>query len=77
MKEEDIKLKFKKETVKYLLAAFGLVAGLAWNDAVKSFIEFVFPLSKSSVWVKFIYAVLVTFLVFLVGQYVLKLSDKK
>ena len=72
MSEEGAREKFKKQTIGYLMAAFGLVAGLAWNDAIKSLIEFLFPLSGSSIWIKFIYAVAITILVFVVGNYVLK-----
>ncbi|PIQ66910.1 MAG: hypothetical protein COV95_01600 [Candidatus Zambryskibacteria bacterium CG11_big_fil_rev_8_21_14_0_20_40_24] len=50
-------------------AAFGLVAGLAWNDAIKEFIEVIFPLSKDTVAVKFLYAVLVTVVVVILIRY--------
>ena len=54
------KSEFKKRTVGYIVAALGLVAGLAWNDAIKSTIEYIFPAEAGSLWAKFIYAFLIT-----------------
>ncbi len=67
----------KNQTISYIAGALGLVAGLAWNDAVKALIESLFPLDKSSVWIKFIYAVLVTIVVVILTSYIFKSSDKK
>ncbi len=59
----------------YMAGAFGLVAGLAWNDAIKALIDLLFPVDKSSVWIKFIYAVLITILVVVVTKYMFRTSD--
>ena len=55
----------KAKTVAYISTAFGLVAGLAWNDAIKALIESLFPLAKNTLLAKFVYAVLVTVVVVL------------
>lgn len=48
----------------YLLAGFGVVAGLAWNEAIKAFIERFFPASEGSdILAKFIYAIVITIFV--------------
>ena len=62
LKEElkNVKLTVKKQIVTYVSAAFGFVSGLAWNDAIKGFIDYLFPQESESVWIKFIYAVLIT-----------------
>lgn len=70
---DETKKRLKNQTMGYLVSAFGLVAALAWNDAIKSLIELLFPFANSGVLIKFIYAVLITVLVVLVGQYVFKL----
>ncbi len=36
MINDQVKTRFKNQTMGYLIGAFGLVAGLAWNDAIKS-----------------------------------------
>ncbi|MDD3774100.1 MAG: DUF5654 family protein [Patescibacteria group bacterium] len=57
------------EQLKTLIgAALGLVAGLAWNDAIASAIKMIFPNDNaSSLILKFVYAVTITiFIVILV-----------
>ncbi len=57
----------KNQSFGYILGAFGFVAGLAWNDAVKSLIDFVFPLGTNGLFLKFLYAIVVTILVVIAG----------
>lgn len=52
----------KEKMVTLILAGFGLVAALAWNDAVQTLFSVLFPKSEGVVG-KFFYAVLVTILV--------------
>ena len=64
----------------YILAAFGFVAGLAWNDAIKALIDFAFPLGTDSIVAKFLYAAAVTILVIIatwVGTRLTKEPEKK
>jgi len=60
----------------YILTALGLVAGLAWNDAIKSLIESLFPKNSNSITVKFIYALLITTVVVVVSTYLVKIIKK-
>jgi hypothetical protein len=71
-KSKHIHHRFGEEMSKYVMAGFGLVAGLAWNDAIRSFIEYAFPMNKGSIWAKFIYAFIMTALVVLVGWHLEK-----
>ena len=64
--QKAISRQVREKTIGYILAAMGLVVALAWNDAIKNFIEYLFPLNKDSIWVKFIYASIVTFLIVIV-----------
>lgn len=74
-------LKIKNEVIQkisgYMFAAFGLVAALAWNDAIKSLIEEFFPIEKSTVIIKFLYAILITVVVVITSYYLTKLLTKK
>ncbi|MFA6047269.1 MAG: DUF5654 family protein [Parcubacteria group bacterium] len=83
-----IKTKIKKEisgvreeirnkTVGYIVTALGLVAGLAWNDAVKTLIENFFPAKENTVWAKFIYATVLTIIVVLISLYLVKIFKKE
>jgi len=71
-KGEKIKIEFQKKMIGYILAAFGLVAGLAWNEAIKALIEYLFPVSQNGLLAKFIYAILITLFVVLVAAYLSK-----
>lgn len=73
----EIKKEIREKTSGYILAAFGLVAALAWNDAIKSLIEYFFPLNKNTVLIKFTYAILITFILVIISVYLKRLlSDK-
>lgn len=62
----------RERAAQYLLAAFGLVAGLAWNEAIRALIEYFFPASASSLVAKFLYAGGVTLVVVLVSVYLIR-----
>jgi lysylphosphatidylglycerol synthetase-like protein (DUF2156 family) len=72
-----LKSELRERTLGYVVAAFGIVAGLAWNDAVKSLIEYVFPGDKNSLIVKFIYAVIITVLVVVVTTMLMRFAKKE
>ncbi len=79
IKEEELRIRkeVKKQTMSYVLAAFGFVVGLAWNDAIKTSIEYFFPLNQDSIFAKLIYAFLITFIVVLVTVYFVKSTEKE
>lgn len=79
IKEEQKKLRteIKEKTIGYMLAAFGLVAGLAWNEAIKALINVFFPTPGNDVIIKFVYAIVVTIIIVIVTVYLVKLIEKK
>ena len=60
--QQDIKLKaeIRERTLGYMLAAFGFVAGLAWNDAIQAAIGYLYPLPENTLPAKFLYAVIIS-----------------
>lgn len=66
----------KEKTLGFIITAFGLVAGLAWNEAIQSLIKSFFTVDKDSIWVKFIYAIVMTLLVVVVTIYLTRLFGK-
>lgn len=74
----EMKNEIRARTVGYILAAFGLVAGLAWNDAIKALIEYVFPADQAgdTLKAKFAYALAITVVVVVVSGYLARLSRK-
>jgi len=74
--KDKIKREVKKQVLTYVTAAFGLIAGLAWNEAIKELIDYLFPISNSLL-AKFIYAIIMTFVVILISLYLVKLFKKE
>ncbi len=70
--QEEATVKF----VGYILASFGLIAGLAWNEAIKAYIEIWFPATDDSASAKLFYAVILSFIIVIVTIIVSKLLAK-
>lgn len=73
----DLKNAVREKIVTFVTAAFGLVAGLAWNEAVQALISKFFQADENSLAAKFIYAVAVTIIATLVIVYLERLSKIK
>jgi len=73
----EIKNQTRERTTNLILAGFGFVAGLAWNEAIKSLIDTLFVIEKNSLLAKFIYAIVVTILVVIVSYFFSKLNTPK
>ena len=67
---------FREKTITLILGGFGLVAALAWNEAIKSLFETFFEKSNELIG-KFIYAIIVTVVVVIVSIKLKKVSEKK
>ena len=84
---EEQKKSFRKELFEQMLtlstAAFGLVAALAWNEAIKSFVDhYIQPyFPDTAIYYKFFYAVIVTllgvFITYQLSQVSSKFGNKK
>ncbi|OGY57549.1 MAG: hypothetical protein A3E61_01880 [Candidatus Colwellbacteria bacterium RIFCSPHIGHO2_12_FULL_43_12] len=74
---DEVRHELQEKMVGYIAGALGLVAGLAWNEAIKAFIENLFPLAKDTLAAKFIYAVIITLVVGLTTVYLIKFLGKK
>jgi hypothetical protein len=79
LKEElkSVKHEVRNKTVGYIVTALGLVAGLAWNDAIKSLIEYYFPLTDQNVWAKVIYAAILTLIIVFISVYLVRIMKKQ
>lgn len=67
----------QEKTFRYILAGFGFVAGLAWNDAIKALIDYIFPRPGYVLFSKFVYAFLITALAVLAGIYLMRVFKNK
>jgi hypothetical protein len=77
------KKKFHRELIKQMVllatAGFGLVAALAWNEAIQSFVntyvvKYISP--ESGVLSRFIYAIIITFVAVLVTYQLSRLNQE-
>lgn len=77
--DKETKLQFVTTFSALITAAFGLVAALAWNEAIKTAVGMVFS-SDNNVWGLLVYAILVTILavimVILIARQVKKITDQ-
>ena len=76
-KGKEFEREVREKTFGYIVASFGLVAGLAWNEAIKAMIEVFFPLQKDTLKAKFIYAILITIVVVSVSLYFSRFFKKE
>ena len=74
---QEVQQEVKNKTVGYIVTALGLVAGLAWNDAVKTLIEEFFPVKENTILAKFFYAAVLTAVVALISAYLVKIFKKE
>ncbi len=74
---ENISRQVKEKTLGFIITAFGLVAGLAWNEAIQSLIKSFFAVDKDSIWAKFIYAIAMTIIVVIITVYLTKFFSKE
>jgi len=76
--KEDIKQRVREQTTGYIATALGLVAGLAWNEAIKGLIDSIYPAANGGgLGAKFIYAIIVTIGIVIVSSYLIRFSQKK
>jgi len=68
---------FRERTMSFVVGGLGLVAGLAWNDAVKALIEYLLPLGRDSVLAKFIYALVISIIVVVFSVYLTRVLARK
>ncbi|MSU55880.1 MAG: hypothetical protein EXS51_01020 [Candidatus Taylorbacteria bacterium] len=79
VKEEGktLQKEVRERTLGFITAGLGLVAGLAWNDAIKALIEYLFPLDKNGLLAKFLYAIIITLVVVLLSVYLVRWLKKE
>lgn len=63
---KDLRIEILEKVMDLTTAGFGLVAALAWNEAIKRLFERLFPLPGGSLVASFIYALFITILVVII-----------
>lgn len=74
---ERITSEVRDRSMTYIAGGLGIVVGLAWNEAIKSLIDYFYPATgANSISAKFIYAVIITIVVVLVTMYIVRPPEK-
>ena len=68
---------FRKQTVGLVSGAFGFIAALAWNDAIKAFIDSFYENPGEGVSARFIYAIVITIIVVVVTVQLMKFAGSE
>lgn len=77
-KSGELRREINKKVASYITAGLGLVAGLAWNEAIKSLIDYIFPPSEGNgLMAKFIYALVITVVVVIVSLYLARILSQE
>jgi len=69
-----LKLELVEKMTTLVAAGFGLVAGLAWNQAIQDLFKLLFP-EQGGLIAKFLYAILITVIVVLVTTKLSRMSN--
>jgi len=72
-KGAELEKEIREKTLGYIITSFGLVAGLAWNDAIKALIDRFASDPGNGLKAKFLYAIIMTVFVVAVSLYLSKI----
>jgi len=64
--EKDLRIEILEKVSGLATAGFGLVAALAWNDAIKAFFNHFFPKPEDNFLALTVYALIITILVVII-----------
>jgi len=73
---KEVKKEFKEKTLTLILGGLGVMSALAWNEAIKSLFDTLFPKSSALIG-KFIYAIIITGVVVFISYTLRKIWEKK
>ncbi len=74
---QTLRRELRLRTLGYITGGLGLVAGLAWNEAIRALIDYWLPLGgRDGVMAKFWYAALITAIVVFFGVYLARWLDR-
>lgn len=74
---EELKGEIQEKVISYVGAGFGVIASLAWNEAIKAMIEYFFPLKQDTILAKFLYAAIMTLVLIFVTMYLVRVFKKE
>lgn len=75
-KKNDFLTELLDKFTALITSGFGLVAALAWNDAIKAVFEEFIPTDRGEVWAKVGYAAFITFIIVLIVYQLSRLTER-
>ena len=76
-KKAVIKQELQEKMTGYIVTALGIVAGLAWNDAISEAIKVFFPMESGSLIAKFVYAIIITIAIVILSRSLMRVLGPK
>ena len=76
-RKAGLRKEVREKTAGYIVTALGLVAGLAWNDAISSLIKSFFPPEQGDLIAKFIYAIIITIVIVVASSWFMRFFGPK
>ncbi|MEK7203027.1 MAG: DUF5654 family protein [Patescibacteria group bacterium] len=73
--KKSLKIEILEKIAQLVTAGFGLVAALAWNDAIKTLFIKIFPKPDDNLIAMFIYALVITVLIVLITIQISRLIE--
>lgn len=74
---KEIERTVEDQLFNYIIAAFSLVAGLAWNEAIKSVLAAIFPAEYQGWLGKLLYALVISMIVIIVSIILSRIKKKR
>lgn len=76
--KSQLRAAVQRQTIAFMTAALSLVAGLAWNDAIQTLIQWMWPTENGgSLVAKFVYAIVLTCTIVVITVQLQKLAEKE
>lgn len=71
-KEKEMRGELQSQVRGYIMTGIGLIVALSWNDAIKAFIDYIYPAEGKGITAKFIYAIVLTLIVIVISRIILR-----
>ena len=70
--EKEVRGELQTQIKGFIMTGIGLIVALSWNDAIKAFIDYIYPAEGKGIFAKFIYALILTLTVIIISKFLLK-----
>ncbi len=75
---DELQVSLSKRLPAIIISALTLTAGLAWNDAIQSVINYYVPEDRKqamNIWIKLIYVIILSIVIILLIEYLVRIEN--